>query len=305
MTSQEELSRLTEAVVSRMAESPDPRFKSIMTSLVRKLHEFIREVDLSSAEWFTAIEFLTAAGQACNDKRQEFILMSDTLGASMMVVMLEQIRAIREGGTRATAAGAATEATVEGPFYWQGAPEYLPGADLAEGVVGEPAFYSGRVLDTEGKPIAGAQLDIWSGDGEGRYDTQIEGAGMAARGKIRTDEQGRYRFRSIKPAAYHVPKDGPVGRMLAGMGRHAYRPGHIHMKVSAPGHLPVTTHLFVADSPYIDSDAVFGVRDSLVVEFQRHPPGGEVAGQAMEQVFYTAQYDFRLAPFDSRNVPLT
>ncbi|HYK25718.1 MAG TPA: hypothetical protein VEV18_05625, partial [Steroidobacteraceae bacterium] len=216
--------------------------------------------------------------------RQEFILLSDTLGVSILTISLNHPP---ERGS--------LESTVLGPYYWEGAPERPPGSDLAEGVKGDPTFYSGRVLDVEGRPIPGALLDIWSGDGEGNYDMQIPGeTEMRARGKIRADTEGRYLFRSIRPNYYPVPTDGPVGRMLRAMGRHPYRPGHIHMIVSAPGYEPVTTHLFVADSPYLDSDAVFGTKDSLVVKFERCAPGRAPTGEQMSAPYYTAHYDFRL-----------
>jgi hydroxyquinol 1,2-dioxygenase len=283
---------LTQAVIGRLADCKDARFKQVMTSLVQHLHDFARDVDLSPQEWITAIQFLTDTGKACNDKRQEFILLSDTLGLSMLVVALEQARGAkgRKGATPAT------EATVQGPFYWAGAPERRLGEDIAEGVSGEPALYTGRVTDLEGQPLAGALLDVWSGDGEGVYDMQMADAGMRARGKLRTDEQGRYWFWSIRPTYYPVPTDGPVGRMLDRMGRHPNRPGHIHMMVSAPGHQPVTTHLFVANSPYLDSDAVFGVRDSLIVEYERHEPGTAPDGRKMNKPYHVAHYDFRLVP---------
>ena len=189
------------------------------------------------------------------------------------------------------------ESTVQGPFYWEGAPELPRGSNLAEGVKVEPAFYSGRVLSTDGRPLANALLDIWSGDGEGNYDMQLPGeTGMKARGRIRTDAAGRYWFRSIRPTFYPVPTDGPVGQMLCKMGRHPYRPGHVHMIVSAPGHLPVTTHLFVAGSQYLDSDAVFGMKESLVVEFKRHSAGAGPDGERLDTPFYTVSYDFRLRP---------
>jgi hydroxyquinol 1,2-dioxygenase len=174
------------------------------------------------------------------------------------------------------------------------------GSDLAVGVKGEPAFYSGRVLGSDGKPLANAMLDIWSGDGEGNYDMQMPGdVGMKARGKIRTDSQGRYWFRSIRPTFYPVPTDGPVGLMLRKMGRHPYRPGHIHMIVSAAGYEPVTTHLFVADSEYLDSDAVFGMKESLVAKFNRHAAGKAPTGESLQTPFYTVEYDFRLRPSPS------
>ncbi|HVL45407.1 MAG TPA: dioxygenase [Acidovorax sp.] len=286
---------LTQAVLQRLDGASDPRFAQIMQSLVTHLHAFIREVDLKPEEWMQGIEFLTAVGKACTGQRQEFILLSDTLGASMMVVMLDQLRATAHatGSQRMTDA---TEATVQGPYYWEGAPELPLGANLSEGVKGEPTFYSGRVTDTRGQPLAGALLDIWSGDGEGVYDMQVEGSAMAARARIRTDAQGRYWFWSIRPSFYPVPVDGPVGRMLDRMGRHPNRPGHIHMMVSAPGHARVTTHLFVAGSPYIESDAVFGVRPSLIVDFEQHPAGPAPDGSVQAQPYWSAHYDFRLEP---------
>jgi hydroxyquinol 1,2-dioxygenase len=277
---------ITRAVIARMDNCDDPRFKRVMTSLITHLHDFVREVELTEAEWIQAIQFLTDVGQTCTPQRQEFILLSDTLGVSVLVITLNH-RA--EGGT--------AESTVLGPFYWEGAPDLPLGADLAVGVKGEPAFYSGRVLSADGRPLAGALLDVWSGDGEGTYDMQMPGeVSMKARGKIRTDAQGRYWFRSIKPTFYPVPTDGPVGRMLRKMGRHPFRPGHIHMIVSAPGHAAVTTHLFVADSDYLDSDAVFGMKESLVAKFHRHEPGTAATGEHVATPFYTVEYDFRLRP---------
>jgi hydroxyquinol 1,2-dioxygenase len=283
---------LTEAVIARLAECQDPRFKQVMTSLIRHLHGFVRDVDLQGDEWFKAIEFLTACGKACNEKRQEFILLSDTLGVSMLVIALAHAKA-QHGHQGATPA---TEATVQGPFYWEGAPDMPLGSDIAAGVAGEPALYNGRVTDLEGKPLAGALLDVWSGDGQGVYDMQMEDGGMRARARIRTDAEGRYWFWSIRPTYYPVPTDGPVGAMLDRMGRHPNRPGHMHMKVSAPGYREVTTHLFVKDSPYLDSDAVFGVRDSLIVEFERCPAGTAMDGRRMDKPYHVAHYDFRLIP---------
>lgn len=287
---------LTQAVLERLDSAKNPRFAQIMQSLITHLHAFIREVDLKPDEWMNSIQFLTAVGQTCTDKRQEFILLSDTLGASMMVVMLDQARARAkaQGAPGNTAVTEATEATVQGPYYWQGAPDLQLGANIAEGVRGEPTFYSGRITDTAGQPLHGALLDIWSGDGEGNYDMQMEGSEMAARARIRTDEQGRYWYWSIRPSFYPVPVDGPVGRMLDGMGRHPFRPGHIHMMVSAPGYASVTTHLFVAKSPYIESDAVFGVRPSLIVEYKSHPAGTAPDGRTMDVPYWSAHYDFCL-----------
>jgi hydroxyquinol 1,2-dioxygenase len=287
---------LAQAVIARMSEAKDARFKQVMTALVTHAHAFMREVDLTPQEWMTGIEFLTATGKMCDAKRQEFILLSDTLGLSMLVVALDQLR-----GQRAVpgAAGAtpATEATVQGPFYWEGSPELALGSDIGQGVPGEPAYYSGRVTDTAGKPIANCCLDVWSGDGEGVYDMQMgDEAGMRLRARFHTDALGRYHYWSIKPTFYPVPADGPVGDMLRAMGRHPMRPGHIHMMVYAPGFQRLTTHLFAGDSNYLDSDAVFGVRDSLIVDYARHAAGKAPDGRAMDKPYYTAAYDFRLAP---------
>lgn len=287
---------LTQAVVNSIAKSRDPRFRQLMSSLIVKLHEFIREVDLTPEEWMAAIEFLTATGKTCTDKRQEFILLSDTLGASMQVVMLAQARASAQASGSLPATDA-TEATVQGPYYWPGAPDKELGSNIAEGVAGEAAYYTGQVTDTEGRPLAGALLDVWSGDGEGVYDMQVEGqTEMLARARFRTDAQGRYAFWSIRPSFYPIPMDGPVGKMIDGMGKHPNRPGHIHFMLSMPGYAGVTTHLFVANSPYLDSDVVFGVRDSLVVGFTRHEAGTAPDGRVMDKSWWSAQHDFRLAP---------
>lgn len=293
-----EPSDLAEAVIARISDHADPRFRQLMTSLIRHLHAFAREVDLTPQEWRAAVEFLTATGQACNDRRQEFILLSDTLGLSMAVVALDQARALRSD---AASARRATEATVQGPFYWEGAPDVPLGCDLrGEGVEGDPTYYSGQVTDTAGRPLAGALLDIWSGDGAGVYDMQVAGQGMRLRGRLRTDADGQYRFWSIRPSEYPVPTDGPVGVMLKHMGRHPMRPGHIHLKVSADGHVPLTTHLFARGGRYLDCDAVFGVRESLIADFERHEPGIAPDGRRLAQPYYTVRYVFRLAPRPSR-----
>jgi hydroxyquinol 1,2-dioxygenase len=296
MTRPNPQTELTQAVIDSIAKSPDPRFRQLMSTLITKLHEFIREADLTPEEWMAAIEFLTATGKTCTDKRQEFILLSDTLGASMQVVMLAQARASAQASGNLPATPA-TEATVQGPYYWAGAPDKALGSNIAEGVAGEPAYYAGQVTDTAGKPLAGALLDVWSGDGEGVYDMQVEGqTEMLARARFRTDAEGRYAFWSIRPSFYPIPMDGPVGKMIEGMGKHPNRPGHIHFMLSMPGHAGVTTHLFVANSPYLDSDVVFGVRDSLVVEFERHAPGKAPDGRDMNKPWWSARHDFRLAP---------
>jgi hydroxyquinol 1,2-dioxygenase len=275
-----------------MAECKDARFKQVMSALVKHAHAFMREVDLTPEEWIAGIQFLTETGKKCDEKRQEFILLSDTLGISMLVVALDQAR-----GAKALAdkpGEKPTEATVQGPFFWPGAPEKELGEDIGEGF-GEPTLYHGRVTDTNGQPVANCIMDVWSGDEGGLYDMQ-KGDEMSLRAQFRTDKEGNYRFWSIKPTYYPVPGDGPVGRMLDKMGRHLNRPGHMHMMLEAPGHQKLVTHIFVKDSPYLDSDAVFGVRNSLVVDFPKHPPGKAPDGRAMSKPFYTAKYDFRLVP---------
>lgn len=281
-----------QAVIDRMGECKDARFKQVMSALVKHAHAFMREVDLTPEEWMAGIQFLTETGKKCDEKRQEFILLSDTLGISMLVVALDQARGAKalanEPGEKPT------EATVQGPFFWPGAPKKELGADIGEGF-GEPTLYHGRVTDTFGKPVAGCVLDVWSGDEGGLYDMQ-KGDEMSLRAQFRTDKEGNYRFWSIKPTYYPVPGDGPVGSMLDKMGRHLNRPGHMHMMLEAPGHQKLVTHIFVKDSPYLDSDAVFGVRNSLVVDFPKHAPGKAPDGRTMDKPFYTAKYDFRLVP---------
>lgn len=287
---------LAQAVVERMGDCQEPRFKEVMAALVRHAHAFAREIQLTPDEWMAAIQFLTATGKMCDEKRQEFILLSDTLGISMLVVAIEQARAAA-AHPAPPGAQPPTEATVLGPFYWEGAPELELGADIGAGNAGTPACYHGRVTDTAGKPIAGCTLDVWSSDGEGFYDLQKGAdAPMALRARLHTGAQGHYSFWSIKPAFYPVPDDGPVGRMLRRMGRHPNRPGHMHTMLQAPGYERLVTHLFDADSPYLDSDAVFGVRDSLIVHFEPHPAGRAPDGRMMDRPFHTAAYDFRLVP---------
>jgi len=267
---------LTEAATARLARCEDPRFKEIMTSLIRHLHAFVREVELTEAEWFEGIEFLTATGQKCDGDRQEFILLSDVLGVSMLVDAINH-----------RASDGATESTVLGPFYIDGAPELPEGADISHGSPGEATEVSGRVTSVEGKPIAGAVLDVWQTAANGFYSTQDPNQDrFNLRGRFRTDAEGRYRFRTIKPVSYPVPTDGPVGRILNAMGRHPHRPAHIHFIVSAPGYERVATHVFANGDPYLDSDVVFGVKNSLVADFT--PKRG---GSTLE-----VRYDFGLKP---------
>lgn len=273
---------LTEAVLAKLEGATDARFKRVMTSLIEHLHAFVRETELTETEWFAGIQFLTATGQKCDDKRQECILLSDTLGVSMLVDAINHRKPC-----------GATETTVLGPFYVPGSRHLPMWADIGAGLPGVTAYVQGRVLDVEGRPISGAELDVWQNDAEGLYDVQRLGASYA-RGKFTTDAEGRYGIRTIKPVSYPIPTDGPVGKMLLGMGRHPYRPAHVHAIVSAPGFEPITTHVFVKGDPYLGSDAVFGVKDSLVVEFRDRPAGPTPDGGSSDKPYCVAEHDFRL-----------
>jgi len=276
---------ITAAFVQRLDACTDPRLKQVLTALVTHLHDFAREVRLTEAEWMQGIEFLTATGQKCDARRQEFILLSDTLGLSMLTVAMNQ----------ATPPGA-TEATVFGPFHTDDAPEHGQGDDIAAGAPGETLFVDVTVSSEDGTPLAGAEVDIWQADAAGLYDVQYEGLQeRRARALMRTDAQGRLRFRSIVPTAYPVPTDGPVGQVLRASGRHPWRPAHVHFLIRAEGHRALITHLFREGDPYLDSDVVFGVRSSLVVAMPRHEPGTAPDGSVQGQPFHTLTHRFVLA----------
>ncbi|OAS27812.1 intradiol ring-cleavage dioxygenase [Methylobacterium platani] len=282
---------ITRAVVERLADTPDPRLKAILTSLVRHLHDFVRDVDLSFEEWQAGIAFLTRTGQACDRHRQEFILLSDTLGVSMLVDALAH--RLREG---------ATETTVLGPFYVADAPERPSGSDIAGPLEGTPLLVTGSVVSAGGAPLAGATVDVWHADEDGAYDVQQLDAlgGLAGRARFRTDAEGRFHFWTIMPAWYPIPDDGPVGAMLKATGRHPNRPAHVHFMVAAEGHETLITHVFSADSPWLDSDAVFGVKTSLVADFVAHPAGTAPDGRAMDRPYRHLAYDFGLEPAPAR-----
>jgi hydroxyquinol 1,2-dioxygenase len=278
---------ITDAVIARFSNCGNPRFEQIMKSLVRHLHGFIREVALTETEWQQAIGFLTATGHMCNGKRQEFILLSDTLGASMLVTALNNVRP-----------AGATEATVFGPFHTDDAPPAESGADIAGDAPGEPLFAEIELQDLAGRPIAGATVDIWQADAEGLYDVQRPELGETrrARAVMHTDADGRLRFRSVMATSYPVPTDGPVGRMLLASGRHPWRPAHVHFRISAPGFQTLVTHLFRADDPYLDSDVVFGVRSSLIGDYVRHDGGTAPDGTVLAGPFFALRHRFVLAP---------
>ncbi len=249
---------LTDAVLARLQECDDPRLKQVMTSLIKHLHGFIRDIEPTPAEWMAGIQFLTATGQKCDNVRQEFILLSDTLGVSML---MDAINNRKPAG--------ATESSVLGPFYQEGAPEQDNGADLAPGE-GPGVIVSGKVTDLSGKPLANAVLDVWQTAPNGLYHMQDSGAEeFHLCGKVHTAADGSYRFRTLKPVSYSVPSDGPVGQLLDKLGRHPHRPAHIHFIVSAPGFKPVVTQIYTEGDEYLESDAVFGVKNSLVAEYQK------------------------------------
>jgi catechol 1,2-dioxygenase len=262
---------LTGEVFKQIAATPDPRLRDVMLALVRHLHAFAREVRLTGDEWMAAIQFLTATGQMCNERRQEFILLSDTLGLSALVETIAQ----HDDGSGA--GSPVTEATILGPFYVPDSPWREAGESMAtwSETTGQPAVLSGRVLSTEGTPLGGAVLDLWQTDGNGSYAVQQPGVQPPdnLRGRYRTDGSGRFLVRTVRPSHYHVANDGPVGELLRLTGRSPGRPAHIHVIASADGYRPVTTHLFDRTSRYLDTDTVFGVKDSLIKDFVDQPDG--------------------------------
>ena len=278
---------ITAEALQRFSQTPDARLRQIMLGLVKHLHAFVKEVELTEAEWFQAIETLTEAGRMCSDKRQEFILFSDTLGVSMVVDLINHRKP-----------DGATESTVFGPFHRLGAPELPAGGNIARlDKTGTPTLVSGRVLDLDGQPIEDALLDVWQTQSSGLYDSQDEelGGELHMRGRFRTDAEGRYLIRTVLPVNYPIPSDGPVGAMLRATGRHPWRPAHIHFVVSADGYEPVTTHIFDRRDEYLGSDAVFAVKESLICDFVRHDTRtSETARLGIEPPYYTAEFDFRL-----------
>ncbi|WP_106815082.1 intradiol ring-cleavage dioxygenase [Microbacterium timonense] len=280
---------LIQTVVESFSNAPDDRLRTVMQALVRHLHAFIRDVRLTEEEWNSAIAFLTACGHITDDRRQEFILLSDVLGASMQVVAVNN-----------EAYANATEATVFGPFFDQDAPLVENGADIAFGAAGEPCWVEGTVTDTEGNPIAGARIEVWEADEDGFYDIQYSDDRKAARARLFSDENGGYRFWGLTPTPYPIPYDGPVGKMLEAVGRSPMRASHLHFMVTAPEKRTLVTHIFVRGDELLERDAVFGVKESLIKDFVSHdadeatPDGRDLDGHTWS----SARFDIVLAPAD-------
>ena len=267
---------LTQAVRESFAQASSERTKTILDALVRHLHGFIVETELTEREWSEAIDFLTRTGQISDEKRQEFILLSDVLGASMLVIGINNRKPEQ-----------ATPATVVGPFYVPESPRYENGENIGNGAPGTPCLVRGRIVAASGETIAGARIDVWQADEAGMYDVQYKDLpDTQGRGHLFSEVDGRFWFWTVRPEAYPIPTDGPVGELLNAGGRRAMRPAHIHFRIEAAGHQTLTTHIFAQGDPYIQSDAVFGVKSSLVVPF--------VAHLDEENSFHTVDFDFIL-----------
>jgi hydroxyquinol 1,2-dioxygenase len=281
---------LTARVQASFDSCGDPRLKELMQALVKHLHAFLREVRLTEEEWNKAIEFLTAVGHATDDERQEFILLSDTLGASMQTIAIDnEVR------------GDATEATVFGPFFVEGSPRIEPGGDMSFGASGEPCWVEGTVSDLDGNPVPGARIEVWEADEAGFYDVQYGDGRVAARAHLFSEADGGYRFWGVTPTPYPIPCDGPVGKMLEATGRSPMRAAHLHFMVEAPGCRTLVTHIFVRGDELLDSDTVFGVKESLIKDFERRPPGTPTPdGRVVDGTWTKVRFDIVLAPADAR-----
>ncbi len=276
-----------EVVIARNAGAKSERLKDVMAVITRHLHAAVKEIEPTTDEWMTAIQFLTATGQICNDWRQEYILFSDILGVSMLV---DAINNRKPSG--------ASESTVLGPFHVADAPELPMGADICLDAKGEPMLVRGRILDTAGNPIDHAKIDVWQANDEGFYDVQQKGIqpDFNLRGVFRTGADGRYWFKGVKPKFYPIPDDGPVGKLLGALGRHLYRPAHLHYILEAQGFESLVTHIFDPDDPYINSDAVFGVKKSLMAKFGWTTDPERIKAYGMTAPFFLVEHDFVLAP---------
>ncbi|WP_433786221.1 dioxygenase [Actinomycetospora sp. CA-101289] len=277
---------ITELAAARWSTAHDPRLAQLMSSLVRHLHAFARENGLTEAEWIAAIRWLTDTGQISDEKREEFILASDVLGLSMLVVQQNH-----------RLAPEATPATVLGPFHIEGSPELGFGGDMSDGVPGAPLFVHGVVRALDGAPVPDAVLDVWQADAEGAYESQLPEVDEARlRAKYTTRADGTYCVRTIAPLGYAIPMDGPVGHLVARTDISHYRPAHVHFLLNVPGYAPLITHLFQEGAPYLDSDVVFGVKRELVVAFTERAPGPTPDGGQSDVTWYEAVYDFVLQP---------
>lgn len=273
-------------VLQSFDECADPRLAQLMRGVVTHLHAFLRDVRLTEEEWEAAVAFLTAVGHMTDERRQEFILLSDTLGASMQTVAINN-----------QAYADATEATVFGPFFADGSPEVGSGGDIAFGADGEPCWVEGTVRDVDGQPVAGARIEVWEADDDGLYDVQYGDDRTAARGHLFSGEDGSFRFWAITPTPYPIPHDGPVGKMLEATGRSPMRPAHLHFMVQASGHRTLVTHIFRRGDELLTSDAVFGVKDSLVRDFDSQPAGTPTPdGRAVDGTWSRTVFDIVLAP---------
>jgi protocatechuate 3,4-dioxygenase beta subunit len=283
---------LTAAVVRSFEETLDPRVKFLTQELTRSLHDFVRRTDLTFEEWGYAIDFLTRVGQKCSPSRQEFILLSDVLGVSMLVDAVNHRE--RDG---------ATETTVLGPFY-VGEHKPMPdGADISADVPGERLFVQSRVTDLSGKPLAGVAVDVWHADDDGYYDSQkpaYETQGPSSRGRFITDADGRFYFRTILPCSYPIPTDGPVGEMILQTRRNPMRPAHVHFLVNAPGYEPLVTHVFIEGDKYLDSDVVFGVKRELISKVEKRTDAVMPDGKPADAPWHLMSYEFRMKPGQGR-----
>ncbi|MCD9199084.1 dioxygenase family protein [Aeromicrobium wangtongii] len=278
---------LVQVVLSSFDGTPDARLKELMQGVVRHLHAFLRDVRLTEREWQQAIEFLTAVGHITDDRRQEFILLSDTLGASMQTIAINN-----------EAYGDATEATVFGPFFVEDSPRVELGGDIAGSASGQPCWVEGTVRDADGQPVAGARIEVWEADEDGFYDVQYTDDRVAGRAHLFSDDDGSFRFWAVTPTPYPIPHDGPVGAMLAATGRSPMRASHLHFMVDAPGCRTLVTHIFVRGDELLASDSVFGVKDSLVKDFVEQPAGTPTPdGRALGDVSWSrVAFDIVLAP---------
>jgi hydroxyquinol 1,2-dioxygenase len=286
--SQSELTQREEQLTAQVLQSFDgtssARVRELLQGLVRHLHAYAREVRLTEEEWRYAIDFLTRTGHITDDRRQEFILLSDVLGLSMLTIAIN-----------APSDPDATEPTVFGPFFVHDAPEIGYGDDIAQGAPGEPCWVEGQVTDTQGHPLGGAAIEVWEADEDGFYDVQYSDGRTAGRARMTADADGRYGFWSVKAAAYPIPGDGPVGELLDAANRSPMRPAHIHFMVSAPGHRTLVTHVFLAGGAHLEDDAVFGVKESLIEPFTEQPAGVGPAGRELEGRWWKLVFNVRLA----------